>query len=118
VVSAVRRLTASTAEIGTLLTPVIGVAASTIALGDKLTLTRLRSSGLVVGGPGALCLRTRVKHGHAQAAAERDLGVRGRRTQADPAERAQRRGPQHIAPCRSRCQAVISAPMHAGHRND
>jgi drug/metabolite transporter (DMT)-like permease len=48
--AAVRRLTASSAAIGTLLTPVIGVAASTIALGDKLTLSQVASLALVVGG--------------------------------------------------------------------
>jgi drug/metabolite transporter (DMT)-like permease len=48
--AAVRRLTASTAAIGTLLTPVIGVAASAIALGDPLTLSEVASLGLVVAG--------------------------------------------------------------------
>jgi drug/metabolite transporter (DMT)-like permease len=48
--AAVRRLTASSAAIGTLLTPVIGVAASTIALGDKLTANQVASLGLVVLG--------------------------------------------------------------------
>jgi drug/metabolite transporter (DMT)-like permease len=48
--AAVRRLTASSAAIGTLLTPVVGVAASTIALGDKLTLSQVASLGLVVVG--------------------------------------------------------------------
>jgi drug/metabolite transporter (DMT)-like permease len=45
--AAVGRLTASNAAIGTLLTPVVGVAASTIALGDKLTLSQVASLGLV-----------------------------------------------------------------------
>jgi drug/metabolite transporter (DMT)-like permease len=48
--AAVRRLTASSATIGTLLTPVIGVAASTVALGDALTLSQVASLGLVVLG--------------------------------------------------------------------
>ncbi len=48
--AAVRRLTASTAAIGTLLTPVVGVAASTIALGDELVLSQLVSLALVVVG--------------------------------------------------------------------
>ena len=48
--SAVRRLEASTAAIGTLFTPVIGVAASTLVLGDSLTLTQAASLGLVVAG--------------------------------------------------------------------
>jgi drug/metabolite transporter (DMT)-like permease len=48
--AAVRRLKASSAAIGTLLTPVIGVAASTIALGDPLTLSQVISLGLVVAG--------------------------------------------------------------------
>jgi drug/metabolite transporter (DMT)-like permease len=48
--AAVRRLRASSAAIGTLLTPVIGVAASTLTLGDPLTMTQLVSLGLVAGG--------------------------------------------------------------------
>jgi probable blue pigment (indigoidine) exporter len=48
--AAVRRLTASGAAIGTLLTPVIGVAASAIALNDKLTLGQVVSLGLVLAG--------------------------------------------------------------------
>jgi drug/metabolite transporter (DMT)-like permease len=48
--AAVRRLRASTAAIGTLLTPVIGVLASTLTLGDPLTITQLLSLGLVAGG--------------------------------------------------------------------
>jgi drug/metabolite transporter (DMT)-like permease len=48
--AALRRLTASSAAIGTLLTPVIGVAASAVALGDPLTLNQVVSLGLVVGG--------------------------------------------------------------------
>lgn len=48
--AAVRRLKASSAAIGTLLTPVIGVAASTAALGDPLTMNQVVSLGLVVAG--------------------------------------------------------------------
>jgi drug/metabolite transporter (DMT)-like permease len=48
--AAVRRLKASNAAIGTLLTPVIGVAASTLALGDPLTASQVISLGLVVAG--------------------------------------------------------------------
>jgi drug/metabolite transporter (DMT)-like permease len=48
--AAVRRLKASSAAIGTLLTPVIGVAASTFALGDPLTMSQALSLGLVVAG--------------------------------------------------------------------
>jgi len=48
--AAVRRLKASSAAIGTLLTPVIGVAASTVALGDPLTLSQVVSLGLVACG--------------------------------------------------------------------
>jgi drug/metabolite transporter (DMT)-like permease len=48
--AAVRRLKASSAAIGTLLTPVIGVAASAVALGDPLTLSQAVSLGLVVTG--------------------------------------------------------------------
>ena len=48
--AAVRRLKASSAAIGTLLTPVIGVAASAIALGDPMTLSQVVSLGLVVAG--------------------------------------------------------------------
>jgi drug/metabolite transporter (DMT)-like permease len=48
--AAVRRLRASSAAIGTLLTPVIGVVASTLTLGDPLTITQLVSLGLVAGG--------------------------------------------------------------------
>ncbi|MEO6829714.1 MAG: DMT family transporter [Acidobacteriaceae bacterium] len=48
--AAVRRLRASTAAIGTLLTPAIGVVASTLTLGDPLTMVQLVSLGLVAGG--------------------------------------------------------------------
>jgi drug/metabolite transporter (DMT)-like permease len=48
--AAVRRLTASSAAIGTLLTPVVGVAASSLTLGDKLTLSQVASLGLVLVG--------------------------------------------------------------------
>jgi drug/metabolite transporter (DMT)-like permease len=48
--AAVRRLKASRAAIGTLLTPVIGVAASSVALGDTLTPGQVISLGLVVAG--------------------------------------------------------------------
>jgi drug/metabolite transporter (DMT)-like permease len=48
--AAVRRLKASSAAVGTLLTPVIGVAASSLALGDPLTLSQAVSLGLVVAG--------------------------------------------------------------------
>jgi drug/metabolite transporter (DMT)-like permease len=48
--AAVRRLPASTAAIGTLLTPVIGVAASSVALGDPLTISQAVSLTLVVAG--------------------------------------------------------------------
>jgi drug/metabolite transporter (DMT)-like permease len=46
----VRRLKTSSAAIGTLLTPVIGVAASAVALGDPLTMSQVVSLGLVVVG--------------------------------------------------------------------
>jgi drug/metabolite transporter (DMT)-like permease len=48
--AAVRRLRASSAAIGTLLTPVIGVAASTLTLGDPFTMTQFVSLCLVAGG--------------------------------------------------------------------
>jgi drug/metabolite transporter (DMT)-like permease len=48
--AAVRRLKTSSAAIGTLLTPVIGVAASAVALGDPLTTSQLVSLCLVVAG--------------------------------------------------------------------
>lgn len=48
--AAVRRLKASSAAVGTLLTPVIGVAASALALGDPLTMSQAVSLGLVVVG--------------------------------------------------------------------
>jgi probable blue pigment (indigoidine) exporter len=47
---AVRRLSATGAAIGTLLTPVIGVIASSLALGDPLTPGQLISLALVAGG--------------------------------------------------------------------
>jgi probable blue pigment (indigoidine) exporter len=46
----VRRLKASSAAVGTLLTPIIGVAASSIALKDPLTLSQAVSLCLVLGG--------------------------------------------------------------------
>lgn len=48
--AAVRRLPASTAAVGTLLTPVIGVAASSLALGDPLAIGQAVSLTLVVAG--------------------------------------------------------------------
>jgi drug/metabolite transporter (DMT)-like permease len=48
--AAVSRLRASQAAIGTLLTPVIGVTASSLTLGDPLTLAQAVSLALVVGG--------------------------------------------------------------------
>lgn len=48
--AAVRRLPASSAAIGTLLTPVIGVVASMLTLGDPLTTTQFFSLGLIAGG--------------------------------------------------------------------
>jgi drug/metabolite transporter (DMT)-like permease len=48
--AAVRRLRASSAAIGTLLTPVVGVAASALALGDPLTINQAVSLALVVAG--------------------------------------------------------------------
>ena len=48
--AAVRRLSASTAALGTLLTPVIGVSASIFVVGDPLTTTQGLSLALVVGG--------------------------------------------------------------------
>jgi drug/metabolite transporter (DMT)-like permease len=48
--AAVRRLKASSAAVGTLLTPVIGVTASSLALGDPLTLSQAVSLGLVGAG--------------------------------------------------------------------
>jgi drug/metabolite transporter (DMT)-like permease len=48
--AAVRRLRASSAAIGTLLTPVVGVAASSLALGDPLTINQAVSLALVVAG--------------------------------------------------------------------
>jgi drug/metabolite transporter (DMT)-like permease len=48
--AAVRRLKPSSAAIGTLLTPVIGVAASSLALGDALTLRQIVSLALVMAG--------------------------------------------------------------------
>lgn len=48
--AAVRRLKASSAAVGTLLTPVIGVAASSLALGDPLTMSQSVSLALVLAG--------------------------------------------------------------------
>jgi len=48
--AAVRRLKASSAAIGTLLTPVIGVTSSSLALGEPLVLSQIVSLGLVVAG--------------------------------------------------------------------
>lgn len=48
--AAVRRLRASSAAVGTLLTPVVGVAASSLVLGDPLTLSQAVSLGFVVSG--------------------------------------------------------------------
>lgn len=46
----VKRLKASSAAIGTLLTPIVGVAASSVALGDPLTINQATALGLVVFG--------------------------------------------------------------------
>ena len=48
--AAVKRLRPSSAAVGTLLTPVIGVAASSLTLGDPLTIGQLVSLALVVAG--------------------------------------------------------------------
>ena len=48
--AAVRRLKASVAAIGTLLTPVVGVVASSVALGDPLTTAQVVSLGCVALG--------------------------------------------------------------------
>ncbi len=48
--AALRRLSAGTAAIGTLLTPVIGVTASCIALGEPFALPQIAALALVVGG--------------------------------------------------------------------
>ncbi|MGA9011713.1 MAG: DMT family transporter [Acetobacteraceae bacterium] len=48
--AALRRLEASTAAIGTLLTPIVGVLASAIALGEPLLLPQFVSLALVVSG--------------------------------------------------------------------
>jgi drug/metabolite transporter (DMT)-like permease len=48
--AAVRRLKPSSAAVGTLLTPVLGVAASSLALGDPLTIRQAGSLALVVAG--------------------------------------------------------------------
>ena len=48
--AAVRRLRPSSAAVGTLLTPVIGVAASSLTLGDPLTIGEVLSLALVVAG--------------------------------------------------------------------
>jgi drug/metabolite transporter (DMT)-like permease len=48
--AALRRLQAGTAAIGTLLTPVVGVTASAIALAEPLSLPQISSLVLVIGG--------------------------------------------------------------------
>ncbi len=48
--AAVRRLKPSSAALGTLLTPVLGVAAASLALGDPLTLRQAAALALVAGG--------------------------------------------------------------------
>ena len=48
--AALRRLDASTAAIGTLLTPIVGVLASAIALGEPLMFPQFASLALVVSG--------------------------------------------------------------------
>jgi drug/metabolite transporter (DMT)-like permease len=48
--AALRRLEAGTAAIGTLLTPIIGVVASAIALGEPLLFPQFASLALVVTG--------------------------------------------------------------------
>jgi drug/metabolite transporter (DMT)-like permease len=48
--AALRRLDAGTAAIGTLLTPIIGVTASAVALGEPLVVAQLVSLSLIVGG--------------------------------------------------------------------
>jgi drug/metabolite transporter (DMT)-like permease len=48
--AALRRLKPSSAAIGTLLTPVIGVVASSVALGEALTIRQVVSLALVVAG--------------------------------------------------------------------
>ncbi len=48
--AALRRLDAGTAAIGTLLTPIVGVVASAIALGEPLALPQFASLALVVSG--------------------------------------------------------------------
>jgi drug/metabolite transporter (DMT)-like permease len=48
--AALRRLEAGTAAIGTLLTPIIGVVASTISLGEPLLFPQIASLALVVTG--------------------------------------------------------------------
>jgi drug/metabolite transporter (DMT)-like permease len=50
--AAVRRLKPSSAAVGTLLTPLIGVVASSVALGDPLTIRQIVSLALVVAGIG------------------------------------------------------------------
>jgi drug/metabolite transporter (DMT)-like permease len=47
-VSLVSRLPASTAAIGTLLIPVVGVLSSSLLLGDVLTLDKIIALGLIV----------------------------------------------------------------------
>jgi len=48
--AALRRLDASTATLGTLLTPIIGVGASAIALGEPLMMPQVTALGLIVAG--------------------------------------------------------------------
>ncbi len=48
--AAIKRLKASTAAMGTLLTPVIGVTSSSLALGDPLLLSQILSLGLIAAG--------------------------------------------------------------------
>jgi probable blue pigment (indigoidine) exporter len=48
--AALRRLDAGTAAIGTLLTPIIGVTASAVAIGETLSFPQLGSLVLIVGG--------------------------------------------------------------------
>ncbi|MFT8244287.1 DMT family transporter [Roseomonas sp. BN140053] len=48
--AALRRLPASTATLGTLLTPIVGVTAAALALGEPLGLRELTALGLTLGG--------------------------------------------------------------------
>ena len=48
--AALRRVEAGTAAIGILLTPIVGVVASAIALGEPLLLPQIASLGLVIAG--------------------------------------------------------------------